>query len=129
MNVLVIEDNDQNLYLVRFLLESRQHRMEEARNGPDGIARAIERPPDVVLLDIQLPLMDGYEVARRLRALRTMDAIPIVAVTSYAMSGDRQKALEAGCDAYVEKPIDPDTFADQVEAVVAAGRKADGSRA
>lgn len=121
MNVLVIEDNEQNLYLVRFLLEARGHRIREARTGPDGIAAAEAAIPDIVLLDIQLPLMDGYAVASALRANPALDAVPIVAVTSYAMNNDRVQALAAGCDAYIEKPIDPDTFAEQVEAA-AAGR-------
>lgn len=123
MNVLVIEDNEQNLYLVRYLLEARGHRMGEARSGPEGIAAAQAAAPDLILLDIQLPLMDGYVVASALRANPALDAVPIVAVTSYAMNNDRVQALAAGCDAYIEKPIDPDRFADQVEAAAAAGRR------
>lgn len=129
MNVLVIEDNEQNLYLVRFLLEARRHRIREARSGPEGIAAAQAAIPDVVLLDIQLPQMDGYAVARALRSLPAFDAVPIVAVTSYAMNGDRVSALVAGCDAYIEKPIDPDNFADQVESAAAAGRRRQGGAA
>jgi CheY-like chemotaxis protein len=121
MNVLVIEDNEQNLYLVRFLLEARGHRVAEARDGPEGIAAARAATPDIILLDIQLPQMDGYAVARTLRAMPALDAVPIVAVTSYAMNGDWVKALASGCDAYIEKPIDPDTFAAEVAA--AAGRR------
>jgi CheY-like chemotaxis protein len=123
MNILVIEDNEQNLYLVRFLLEAHGHAISEARNGPDGIAAAQVAPPDLVLLDIQLPQMDGYAVARALRANPVLDAVPIIAVTSYAMNGDRVDALSAGCDAYIEKPINPDTFPAQVMAVAASGRK------
>ena len=96
MNILVIEDNEQNLYLVRFLLEACGHRISEARDGAEGIAAARVAVPDLV---------------------------PVVAVTSYAMNGDRVKALAAGCDAYIEKPIDPDTFAAEVEAAAAAGRR------
>lgn len=123
MKVLVIEDNEQNLYLVRFLLEVRGHRISEARNGVEGIAAARAAPPDIILLDIQLPGMDGYAVAAALRQNPALDAVPIVAVTSYALNGDRVKALSAGCDAYIEKPIDPDSFGAQLEAVAAAGRK------
>ncbi len=126
MNVLVIEDNEQNLYLVRFLLEARAHRMAEARSGPEGIAAAQAALPDLILLDIQLPQMDGYAVARALRQMPAFDAVPIVAVTSYAMNGDRVNALAAGCDAYIEKPIDPDSFVAQVEAAAAAGRRTRG---
>lgn len=119
MNILVIEDNEQNLYLTRFLLESRGHRIVEARDGPAGIAAARSALPDVILLDIQLPRMDGYAVAQALREIALFDAVPIIAVTSYAMNGDRVRALAAGCDTYIEKPIDPDTFALKVEAAAA----------
>ena len=122
MKVLVIEDNEQNRYLVRFLLEARGHRISEGRDGPEGIDLARKELPELILLDIQLPQMDGYAVARALRAMPAFDAVPIVAVTSYALSGDRTKALTAGCDGYIEKPIDPDTFAAEVEAAAAAGR-------
>ncbi len=117
----MIEDNEQNLYLLRFLLEARGHRISEARSGPEGVAAARAAVPDLILLDIQLPQMDGYAVAQALRANPALDAAPIVVVSSYAMSGDRAKALAAGCDAYIEKPIDPQTFAVEVEA--AAGRR------
>ncbi len=123
MNVLVIEDNEQNLYLVRFLLEARGHRIAEAKSGPEGIAAARAAAPDLILLDIQLPQMDGYAVAQALRGNPALDAVPIVAVTSYAMSGNRAQALAAGCDAYIEKPIDPDSFGTEVEAAAAAGRR------
>lgn len=122
MNILVIEDNEQNLYLVRFLLEARGHHVVAARNGQDGIAAARAAVPDAILLDMQLPQMDGYAVARALRDEPMLDAVPMVAVTSYAMNGDRIKALSAGCNAYIEKPINPDTFVAQVEGIVAAGR-------
>jgi two-component system cell cycle response regulator DivK len=127
MNALVIEDNEQNLYLARYLLESRGHGVAVARDGPAGIAAAQAAVPDVILLDIQLPKMDGYAVARALRAIRSLDAVPIVAVTSYAMNGDRVRALEAGFDAYIEKPIDPDGFIAQVEGIVSAGRQGPGT--
>lgn len=112
--ILLIEDNEQNRYLAIFLLESRGFRVVTALDGPEGIERAREVRPDLILLDIQLPRMDGYAVARRLRGEPELRHIPIVAVTSYAMAGDREKTLEAGCDGYIEKPIDPDTFVDEV---------------
>lgn len=112
--ILLIEDNEQNRYLATFLLEGRGFRVVSATDGLSGIARAKELVPDLVLLDIQLPRMDGYEVARRLRAEPALRRIPIVAVTSYAMAGDREKALGAGCDGYIEKPIHPETFVDEV---------------
>ncbi len=114
--ILLIEDNDQNRYLATFLVEARGHRVVHAPDGPRGIALAQAAVPDLVLLDIQLPGIDGYAVARALRAIDTMARIPIVAVTSYAMMGDKEKALESGCTGYLEKPIDPETFVDQIEA-------------
>lgn len=108
--VLVIEDNEQNMYLVRFLLEKSGYEVLQARDGRRGIEAARRELPEGILLDIQLPLMNGYEVARALRAMGETRAIPIIAVTSYAMPGDREKALEAGCSGYIEKSINPETF-------------------
>jgi two-component system, cell cycle response regulator DivK len=113
--VLLIEDNEQNQYLVTFLLEKRGYSVVVAADGPTGIELAQKEPPALILLDIQLPQMDGYAVARALRANGALSSIPIVAVTSYAMLGDREKALEAGCDGYLEKPISPENFVSQVE--------------
>lgn len=84
--------------------------MIPAVDGALGIALAAEQQPDLILLDIQLPVLDGYAVAQALRACERTTAIPIVAVTSYAMSGDRERILAAGCNGYIEKPINPDTF-------------------
>jgi CheY-like chemotaxis protein len=113
--ILYIEDNEQNLYLVTFILEKHGYEVYAAMDGQEGIASAAKVLPDLILLDIQLPLMDGYAVARQLRTNPDLAKIPIVAVTSYAMSGDRDKALSAGCTGYIEKPINPDTFMLQVE--------------
>lgn len=113
--ILVIEDNEQNLYLLTYLLEKSGYAVVAAYNGVDGIEVARREQPAVILLDIQLPVMDGYEVARRLRRTEEAKSIPIVAVTSYAMVGDREKALEAGCTGYLEKPINPLTFMSEIE--------------
>lgn len=113
--VLVIEDNEQNLYLVRFILERSGYEVFAAPDGQSGIEMAASLRPDVILLDIQLPVMDGYAVARSLRKNPDLAETPIVAVTSYAMPGDQEKAMEAGCNGYIEKPIDPDTFVEKVE--------------
>jgi two-component system, cell cycle response regulator DivK len=113
--VLVIEDNEQNLYLVKFILEKHGYEVCEARDGREGIEMAATVKPDLILLDIQLPVMDGYTVARTLRTQPGLDQVPIIAVTSYAMTGDREKTMEAGCTGYIEKPINPDTFMQQVE--------------
>jgi len=114
-NVLVIEDNEQNLYLVTFILEKNGYQVFQARSGDEGAKLAGQCEPDLILLDIQLPVMDGYAVARLLRAMPGIRTIPIIAVTSFAMPGDREQALAAGCTGYIEKPIDPDTFLLQVE--------------
>jgi two-component system cell cycle response regulator DivK len=113
--ILLIEDNPQNRYLVTFLLEQRGHTILQAGNGPEGVALAASARPDLILLDIQLPGMDGHAVAHALKSNPDLRAIPIVAVTSYAMVGDREKCLAAGAEGYIEKPIDPDSFGAEVE--------------
>lgn len=113
--ILYIEDNEQNLYLVKFILEKHGYEVVSALDGQEGIDKAAVEKPDLILLDIQLPRMDGYAVAKALRINPDMAGIPIVAVTSYAMAGDRDKAMAAGCNGYIEKPINPDTFMQQVE--------------
>jgi CheY-like chemotaxis protein len=113
--VLVIEDNEQNLYLVRFILERSGYEVFAAMDGESGIDMAASLRPDLILLDIQLPVMDGHAVARNLRRNPDLVRTPIVAVTSYAMPGDREKVMEAGCNGYIEKPIDPDTFVAKIE--------------
>lgn len=120
--VLLIEDNEANRYLTTFLLQRHGYRVECAVDGRRGIERAVELRPDVILLDIQLPSMDGYAVAEALRAIEGLAHVPIIAVTSYAMVGDRERALAAGCTGYLEKPIDPDTFVGDVERM-AFGRR------
>ncbi len=113
--ILVIEDNEQNLYLVTFILERSGYEVIQARDGREGIELAIQIKPALILLDIQLPVMDGYAVARELRNNPVIGDVPIVAVTSYAMVGDREKILAAGCLGYIEKPIDPETFMGEIE--------------
>jgi CheY-like chemotaxis protein len=113
--MLLIEDNAQNRYLATFLLEQHGHRVLHADDGLLGLEMAARLRPDLILLDIQLPDMDGHAVARALKSDPALSAIPIVAVTSYAMAGDREKCLEAGAEGYIEKPIDPDSFVAEVE--------------
>jgi len=126
--VLVIEDNEQNLYLVTFILEKNGYHVVAARDGREGIALAGHQTPSLILLDIQLPGMNGYEVAQALRCNPALAEVPIVAVTSYAMVGDRERALEAGCSGYIEKPINPDTFLKDVERQLSkeTARESDG---
>ncbi|MBW1783681.1 MAG: response regulator [Deltaproteobacteria bacterium] len=113
--ILIVEDNEQNLYLSTFLLEKQGYDVVQARNGQQGLDMAASEHPDLILLDIQLPVMNGYEVARRLKEDQKTRSIPIIAVTSYAMAGDRESILAAGCEGYIEKPIDPDRFVEQVK--------------
>lgn len=120
--ILVIEDNEQNLYLIRYILEDCGHEVFAALDGREGIALAASLRPDLILLDIQLPIMDGYAVARHLRENPDLADTPIVAVTSYAMPGDREKAMAVGCSGYIEKPINPDTIEAQVEQYLSAVR-------
>ncbi len=120
-SVLYIEDNEQNFYLVNFILTGRGCEVQWAKDGREGIELAGSLEADLILLDIQLPVMDGYTVARTLRENPSLRAVPIVALTSYAMPGDREKALEAGCTGYIEKPINPATFAGQIEAFLGSG--------
>ncbi|WP_048440249.1 response regulator [Caenimonas sp. SL110] len=116
--ILLIEDNEQNRYLVTFLLQARGWEVVHAGDGPAGLELARQVAPAVVLLDIQLPGMDGYEVVRALRAIAALSHTPVVAVTSYAMPGDRERCMASGCTGYLEKPIDPLTFVDSVESFV-----------
>ncbi|MBL4919297.1 response regulator [Szabonella alba] len=111
---ILIEDNEQNRYLATFLLEGRGFKVIAAVDGISGIELARTTRADVILLDIQLPRMNGHDVARALRGIPDLNSVPIVAVTSYAMVGDREAVLAAGCNGYIEKPINPETFVDEV---------------
>jgi two-component system cell cycle response regulator DivK len=121
--ILVIEDNEKNAYLVTFILEKCGYQVIQARDGETGIALARQTKPDLILLDIQLPVMDGYAVSRELTSNGELRGIPIVAVTSYAMLGDRERILAAGCVGYMEKPINPETFAAEIEQYLPAEKK------
>jgi two-component system cell cycle response regulator DivK len=121
--ILIIEDNEQNRYLATFLLEKHGYTVIPAHDGPMGIEQAARVLPQLILLDIQLPSMDGYAVARALRKNPALKDTPIVAVTSYAMLGDREKTIAAGCDGYLEKPINPETFVADVERYLNEVRK------
>src|ERR1035437_10666446 len=105
--ILVVEDQEDNRQILRDLLGSVGHEMIEAHEGEAAIAQAAAHKPDLILMDIQLPVMDGYEATRRIKTNPELRAIPIIVVTSYALSGDEEKARAAGCDAYVTKPYSP----------------------
>ncbi|MFA5905392.1 MAG: response regulator [Desulfobacula sp.] len=112
--LLIIEDNAQNFYMMQFLLEKNGFAVIGAENGREGIEKALQCNPQAILLDIQLPEMDGYAVARELKKHPGLDHVPIIAVTSYAMVGDREKIMSAGATGYIEKPINPDTFVSEI---------------
>jgi len=113
--ILVIEDNEANMYLIKFMLEKSGYEVIGAETGTAGVELAIKEKPDLILMDVQLPDIDGLEATRRIRASEADGHIPIVALTSFAMAGDREKALAAGCTGYIEKPINPETFIAEIE--------------
>jgi CheY-like chemotaxis protein len=113
--ILVIEDNEKNMYLMTFILERMGHLVLKAVTGEQGVEAAVREVPDLILMDIQLPGIDGFEATQRIRASAAAQGVPIVAVTSFAMTGDRERLLAAGCNGYIEKPIDPDTIMAQIE--------------
>jgi len=112
--ILLVEDNAVNRRLAQFLLKSKGYEVWEVTSAPEAFAALKERRPDLILMDIQLPEVDGLTATRRLKEDPATSDIPVVAVTSYAMKGDEAKALEAGCSAYVTKPIDKTQFLDTV---------------
>lgn len=112
--VLLIEDNENNRYLASFILEHAGLEVLVARNGKSGVEQARAEHPDLILMDIQMPEMDGYEAARVLLGDEATRSIPLVAATSFAMPGDREKAMNMGFADYIEKPFDPDTFAERI---------------
>jgi CheY-like chemotaxis protein len=112
--ILVVEDNDRNLKLLRDVLEYAGYEVRTARTAEDGITSAVSKPPDLVLMDLQLPGIDGIEALHRLRESHRTAGIPVVAVTAQAMKQDRERVLQAGFNGYVEKPISVRAFPDQV---------------
>ena len=105
--ILVVEDQEDNRQILRDLLSSGDYEMIEAENGQEALDAVAKKKPDLILMDIQLPVMDGYEATRRIKANPDWKSIPIIVVTSYALSGDAEKARAAGCDDYVTKPYSP----------------------
>ncbi len=105
--ILVVEDQEDNRQIIRDMLATTDYEITEAENGEQALAAIAKQRPDLILMDIQLPIMDGYEATRRIKADPALKSIPIIAVTSYALSGEEQKARAAGCDDYVPKPYSP----------------------
>jgi two-component system cell cycle response regulator DivK len=118
IRILYIEDNRENLLLVRRILEAEGFSVTGAPDGPSGLEIAAEMQPDLILLDINLPEIDGYDLAKRFRQTPGLQQVPILAVTANVMHGDRERTLEAGCDGYIQKPIEVDRLPDQVRAAL-----------
>lgn len=116
--VLVVEDNRDNLKIVKYALQRAGYEVISAERGEDGVELAIREQPFFVIMDINLPGIDGIETTKRIRASRADGKIPIIAITSYAMSGDRERILAAGCNGYIEKPIDPLTITEQIHKII-----------
>ena len=113
--ILVVEDNEANMYLARFILKKGGYEVIEATSGEEGVELAIKERPDLIIMDEKLPGIDGLEATKRIRESEADGKIPIIALTSYAMAGDKEKALKAGCTGYITKPIDPETFMDELK--------------
>jgi two-component system cell cycle response regulator DivK len=123
--ILIIEDNDTNMRLVRTVLEFRGYRTTGTRTAEEGIALAVEERPSVILMDLQLPGMDGAEALRRLRATRETSSIPVLALTALALKQDRDKFTELGFDGYLTKPVDVNELSEQVRLLCDAARRAE----
>lgn len=113
--ILVVDDNQDSLELVVKILKNRGYQMIEAVDGEEALEKAIAENPDLILMDISIPKIDGYEVTRRLKSQIKFKDTPIIALTAHAMKGDREKALEAGCEGYISKPIDIHELPDQIK--------------
>jgi CheY-like chemotaxis protein len=113
--ILVVEDNEINMYLCSRIIKSSGYEVIEARTGEEGVALTIKERPDLIIMDIQLTGIDGLETTKRIRESKADSKVPIIALTSYAMAGDKEKALKAGCTGYIEKPINPETFIAEIK--------------
>jgi two-component system cell cycle response regulator DivK len=116
--VLVIEDNSDNLRLIEYSLKRAGYEVIPSERGEEGVELAVREKPFFIIMDINLPGIDGMEATKRIRASKINGNIPIIAVTSYAMKGDRERMMEAGCNGYIEKPIDPITIVDRIHEII-----------
>jgi two-component system, cell cycle response regulator DivK len=116
--ILVVEDSEDNRQILRDLFSAAGYDVIEAHDGAEGLAMATNHRPDLILMDIQMPVMDGYEATRRIKADPALKAIPVIAVTSYALAGDEQKTQAAGCDGYIAKPFSPREMLAKVREVI-----------
>jgi two-component system cell cycle response regulator DivK len=124
--ILYIEDNHDNFNLIKRIMEAEGYVVLEATDGPSGIRMAQEAQPNLILMDINLPEIDGYTATTALRKIPGLEHVPIVAVTANVMKGDREKTLAAGCDGYIQKPIDADRLPEQIASFLKPGRQARG---
>lgn len=120
--ILLVEDNEDNLVVYRTILEHVGFRVLEARDGEEGVESAKQNIPDLILMDISIPKIDGWEATQRLKADDNTKAIPIIALTAHALEEDRQKAIQAGCDGYLAKPVEPRRVVQEVERFVGPAR-------
>lgn len=114
--ILIIEDNHENLNLMSYLLSKSGYEVVSAMDGEDGLSKAATETPDLIICDIQIPKIDGLEVIKRLKSSTSLSKIPVIAITAYAMVGDRERILQTGCNDYISKPIQPEIFVSQIEA-------------
>jgi len=118
--ILNVEDNEANRKIVRYLFGSKGYKVIEAVDGEEGVRMAEQERPDIILMDVQLPKLSGYEATQRIKANPALRGIPIIAVTSFALSGDDERAMEAGCDDYIAKPFKPRDLLERVEKFLSA---------
>jgi CheY-like chemotaxis protein len=121
MKILYVEDNDDNIYVLKNRLTRAGYTVLIALNGEDGVAMAVAEKPDLILMDLSLPVLDGWEATRRLKAATETRDIPVIALTAHAMSGDREKALEAGCEDFDTKPVDFPRLRGKIQALLGNG--------
>lgn len=124
--ILLVEDNPANLELVSYLLEAAGHTVLIAEDGRQGLELALSARPDLIVSDLRMPVMDGFEMLRHIRADAHLNDVPVIAVTAFSMSGDQTCVMLAGFDGYISKPIVPETFVSDVEAYLKAGRRKPG---
>lgn len=113
--ILIIEDNPTNMELMEYMLQAYKHVPLYANDGLEGMAAALKHMPDLIICDVHIPKLDGFGVVRQLKSHELLRAIPVIAVTALAMVGDREKVIAGGFDSYIAKPIDPETFIEQIE--------------
>jgi CheY-like chemotaxis protein len=120
--VLYVEDNEDNVYVLKTRLTRKGYTVLIASDGAEGVSMAVAEQPEVILMDLSLPVLDGWEATRRIKAAETTRHIPVIALTSHAMTGDKEKALAAGCDDFDTKPVELDRLIGKIQALAGKGR-------